>query len=54
MFLLLKPLWHLSSEEMEKTRRKIVDDLKNDGIAIIPYGYEIVDCDKEKSESPLF
>lgn len=46
--LILKPEAYARREEMEKDRKKILSDLKEDGIAIIPAGYEVIRCELEE------
>lgn len=51
---LLRTKEFLRPEDLESVRKKIADDLKNDGVAIIPAGYEIVGCETQSSDSLLF
>ena len=54
MFVILKAKVLVKPDELEKIRKKISDDLKSDGVAMIPSGYEVLVFDDRCSDPPCF
>lgn len=51
--MILKAKVLVKPDELEKIRKKISDDLKSDGVAMIPSGYEVLVFDDRCSDPPV-